>query len=81
MGLVAAFTFGSGHVCAVRLVALGTQWNLAMDVMTEAAGQTGVFAFDLLEFNDLLAMATYALIGNIVGQLYDLWCVWVVMAA
>lgn len=81
MGLVAAFAVGSGHVGTVRLVALGTEWNLAMNIVAEAAGQLGMLAWNLLQLDYLLAVAGETLIGDVVGQFDDLRSVRVVVAA
>lgn len=68
MGLVTTFAIGCGHFGAMRLMALGTERNLAMSIVAEAAGQCGVLALDLLQLDDLLRMAGEALIGDIIGQ-------------
>ena len=79
MSLVAAFAVGSSHIGAVRFVALGTERNLAMNIMAEAAGKLGVFAWNLLQLDNLLTVAGETLIGYVVGQLDDLGSVWIVV--
>lgn len=71
MGLVTAFAIACGHFGAVRLVALGTERNLAMHIVAEAAGQAGVFALDLLQLYDLLGMTGEALVGDVIGEFDD----------
>jgi hypothetical protein len=73
MGLVAFFALGGSHISAVRLMALGTKWNLAMNIMTEAAGQIGMLALDLFQLNDLVGMAGHTFISDIVCKLDDFW--------
>lgn len=81
MSLVAALAVRCSHVSAMRLMALRTGRNLAVDVVTEAAGQLGMLAGHLLELGDLLGMAGETLVGHIVSQLDDLGGVRVVVAA
>lgn len=80
MSLVATLAVSSNHIGTVRLVALGALRNLAVDVVAETAGQFGMLAGDLLEFDDLLSMAAHALFGDIVGQFDDLGSMRIVMA-
>ena len=51
-----------------------------MHVVAEAACKGGVFALDLLQLDDLLSMAGEALISDVVGKLYDFWCMRVIVA-
>ena len=81
MSLVAFFALSGDHVGAVRLVALGAERNLAVNIMAEAARQTAVFALDLPQLDDLLGMAGQALVGDVVCQLDDFWRMGVVMAS
>ena len=71
MGLMTTLAISCGHVAAVRLVALGTKRNFAMGAVAEAACQSGMLAFDLLQLDNLLGMAGEALIGDIVGKFDD----------
>ena len=80
MCLVTFFTFCSHHIRAVRFVALCTEWNLAMNIMAEAASQTTVLALNLFQLNNLLSMAGQTLISDIVCQLDDFRGVWITMA-
>lgn len=80
MCLVATLAVRSTHVSAMRLMALSTLRNLAVDVVAEATGQLGMLAWHLLQLDDLLAVAGQTLIGNIVGQFDDLWCMWIIVA-
>lgn len=81
MGLVATLAIACSHFEAVRLVALGTQGNLAMGIVAETTGESGVLALDLLQFNDLWGMTRNALIGEIVGQFDNLRSMRIVVAA
>lgn len=81
MGLVTTLAISCGHIGAMRLVALGTKRNLAMRIMAEAASQSGVLAFDLLQLNDLLSMAGETLVSDIVRQFNDFWSMRIVVAA
>ena len=80
MGLVTTLAIGSAHVGTVWFVALCTLWNLAVDIMAEAASQFGVLAWYLFQLDNLLAVARQTLIGNVVGQLDDLGCMRIVVA-
>lgn len=80
VGLVATFAIRSRHVGAVRFVALRTQRDLAVYVMTEAACQAGVLALDLTQFNNLLCVAAEAFFGDVIAQFDNLGCVRVVVA-
>lgn len=71
MGLVAFFTFGGHHIWAVRLVALGTLRNFAVNIVAETTRQFGMFALDLLQLDDLTGMAGQTLISDIVCKLND----------
>lgn len=71
MGLVTAFAFSNRHIRAVWLVTLGAERNFAVDIVTETAGQIGVLALDLLQFDNLLGVAGQTFVGDIVGQLDD----------
>ncbi len=72
VGLVTALALCYGHLGAVRFVALCTERDLAMNIVTETASQVGVFALDLLQLDNLLGVAGEALIGDVVGQFDDL---------
>jgi len=69
MGLVAFFTFCGHHISAMRLVALGTLRDFAVNVVTEAASQVGMLALDLLQLDDLIGMAGQTFLGDIVCKL------------
>ena len=81
MGLVTTFAITCGHVGAMRLVTLGTERNLAMHIVAEAARQSGVFTLDLFQLDNLLSMTGEALIGNVVGQLDNFRGMWIVVTA
>ena len=81
MGLVTFFAFSGHHIRTVRLVTLGTQRNFAMDIMTEAACQTGMFALDLLQFDDLTGVTGQTLFGDIVCKLDNFRGMRIVMTA
>lgn len=81
MGLMAAFAVGCTHIGTVRLVALCTKRNLAMNIMAETACQLGVFAWCLLQLNNLRAVAGKTFFSNVVGQLDDLGRMGIVVAA
>lgn len=81
VSLMTTLAVGSTHVGTVWLMALGTERNLAMDVMAETAGKLGVLAWHLLQLDNLLTMAGETLICNVVGQLDDFWRMWIVVAA
>lgn len=72
MGLMAFFTLRSNHIGAVRFVALRTEWNLAVNIMTETACQSAMLALDLLQFDDLFGMTGQTLFGDVIGQFDDL---------
>lgn len=72
MSLVAALALGNGHLGVMRLVTLRTKWNLAMNIMAEAASQIGMLALELLQFYNLRSVAGHTLISYIIGQLDDL---------
>ena len=57
MCLVATFAIGCAHICTMRLMTLGTGRNLAVNIVAETAGQLGMFAWNLLQFDYLLGMA------------------------
>ena len=80
MGLVATLAVASSHVGAMRFMALGTQWNLAVYIVAETAGKAGVLALDLFQFGYLLGVACEALIGDVVSQFDDLGSMRVVVA-
>ena len=69
MGLVTFFALGGGHFRAVRLVTLGTERDLAVNIVAEGTRQRGMLALDLLQLDDLLGMAGQALVSDIVCQL------------
>jgi len=80
MSLMATLAVRSGHIGAVRFVALRTQRNLAVYVMTEAACQAGVLALDLPQLDNLLCVAAEAFFGDVGTQFDNLGCVGVVVA-
>jgi TolB-like protein len=69
MSLVTFFAFGGDHIRAVWFMALRTEWNFTMNIMTEAAGQIAMLALNLLQLDDLTGMACQTLIGDIICQL------------
>ncbi|WP_367618952.1 hypothetical protein [Pelotalea chapellei] len=75
-----ALAVSGTHVGTVRLMALGTLRNLAVNIVAEAAGQLGVFTRDLFQFDDLRSMAGKAFVSNVVGKLDNLGCVRIVVA-
>ncbi len=81
MGLVTTLAVDCGHFRAMRFVTLGTEGNPAMYIVTETAGQSGVFALDLFQFDDLRSMAGETLIGDVVGQFDNFRSMRIVVAA
>jgi hypothetical protein len=69
MCLVTPLAITGSHFRTMRFVALGTEWYFAMRVVTETAGEAGMLALDLFQFDDLLSVAGKALIGDIISQL------------
>lgn len=78
--LVATLAISSRHIRTVRFVALGTERNLAVNIVAETASKAGMFAFYLFQLDDLLSVAGNALIGDIVSQFDNFWSMWVVVA-
>ncbi len=72
MCLVTALALCNSHIRAVRLMALGTERNLAMYVVAESTSEVGMLALNLLQFDDLLGVAGQAFFSEVVGQLDDL---------
>lgn len=81
MGLVTTFAIVCGHFRAMRLVALGTEGNLAMRIVAETASQSRVLALHLLQLDDLLCMAGEALISDIIGKFDNFRSMRIVVAA
>lgn len=52
-----------------------------MRIMAETAGKTGVFALDLLQFDDLLSMARNTLIGDVIGHFDNFRSMRIIVAA
>ena len=52
-----------------------------MHIVAEAASQSGVFALDLLQLDDLLSMTGEALNGDVIGQFDDFRGMRIVVAA
>ena len=80
MCLVAALAVASDHFRTVRLVALGTERNFAMNIVAETACQSRVLALDLFQLDDLLSMARETFISDVIGKFDYFWCVRIVMA-
>lgn len=80
MSLMAALALSSGHLRAVRFMALCALWHFAMNVVTETAGQSRVLALNLSQLDDLLGVTGEALVSDIICQLDNLWSMRVVMA-
>ena len=81
MGLMTFFALCSNHVGTMRLMALGAKRNFTVNIVAETASQVRVLALDLFQLDDLLSMAGQTLIGDIVCELDDLGCMWIIVAA
>ena len=81
VGIVALLAIGCSNISAMRLVALGTERFLAVNIVTERASQLSMLARRLLKLSHLLGMAGQTLIGDIVSQLDDLRCMRIGVAA
>lgn len=57
------------HLSGVRLMASGAIGNLAMDIVTEGASESGVFALVLAQFLNLRSVAGEAWVGYVVTEL------------
>ena len=81
MRLMALFAVGNRLVGGMSLVALGAERNFTMAVMAETAGQRGMLALVVAQFDDLSGMAGYAGIGYVVAEGNVKRCMRVFMAA
>jgi len=72
MCLVTTLAVCNSHIRAMRFMALGAERNFAMYVVAESTSEVGMFALNLLQFDDLLGVAGEALFCHVVGQLDDL---------
>jgi hypothetical protein len=80
MCLMAFFTLCCDHIRAVWFVALCTERNFSVNIVTETACQAGVLALDLFQLDDLFGMTGQTLIGDIICQFNDFWGMRIVMA-
>ena len=80
MCLVTALALCNSHISAVRLMALGTERNLAMYVVAESTSEVGMLALNLLQFDDLLGVAGQAFFSEVVCQFDDLGGMGIVVA-
>ena len=74
------FALGSRHIWTMRFMTLGTLRDSTMCVVAESAGQFGMFALNLLQFDDLWGVAGQTLFGDVVCQPDDLGGMWIVVA-
>lgn len=81
MGLVTTFAISGGHFGAVRFVTLRTEGNFAMSIVTETTGESGVFALDLFQFDDLLCVARNTLVSKVIGKFDNFRSMRIVVAA
>lgn len=81
MSLMTTLAISGSHICAVRFVALGTLRNFSVYIVAEAAGQLGMLARHLLQFDDLLGMTGQTLIGYVICQFDDFGSMRIIVAA
>ena len=75
VSLMALFAVGSSLLGEVSFMALGASRNLAVGVVACAAEERGMFAFVSTQLDDLIGMAGYAGVGNVITEFYIERCV------